>query len=218
MKELHTDIHVWQAKVSEHLDDIERLKNFLSVDERDKAARFVTEQLSQHYIVAHGLLREVLAKYISVAPEKLMFSQGAHGKPYLDGKDIFFNMSHAGDRVVYAVTTTGEVGVDVEMLDRNVDYFALAKRFFTEAESEQLGTLDGKALQTTFFAYWTRKEAYLKMLGKGLVQPLSSIDVRANLFNENEGYRISDVDVGNGYLAALAYPWSASDYKFFNLK
>ena len=215
MNELQKDVHVWQAEVPKHLNDIDQLHGVLSLDEQGRAARFITEQLSQRYIVAHGLLRQILAKYTGIGAEHLDFLQGAHGKPCIAADNVFFNMSHAGDYVLYALTRVGEIGVDIEVVDRSVDYLALAKRFFTEGECSVLDGLEGGALQKTFFMYWTRKEAYLKMLGKGLVQPLSSIDVSTDLINKKDGYQITDIDVGNGCLAALAYPLIATGYKLF---
>ena len=217
MNELNKDVHVWRVRVSQHLGDVDSLKKLLSVEEQGKAARFVTEQLSLHYVVAHGFLRKILVDYVQEAPEKLQFLKGPHGTPYFNDRNIFFNMSHAADYVLYARTCVGEVGIDVEATDRTVDYLGLAKRFFTEGEYEELSVLEGGALQNTFFTYWTRKEAYLKMLGKGLVQPLSSVDVRNNLIDEKGCFQISDIDVANGYFASLAYPRVVPAIQVFEL-
>ncbi len=86
--------------------------------------------------------------------------RGEHGKPVLKSGEAHFNLSHAKDMVVCAVSAF-PVGVDVEpVLPRG--FGRIANRAFFEEERARAQTLDG------FYEIWTKKESALKYLGVGL--------------------------------------------------
>src|SRR5438552_1465973 len=66
------EIHLWRIP----LDDPSRLESaraVLSRDETARAARFIFEPDRNRFIVSHGALRMVLARYISAEPADLEF-------------------------------------------------------------------------------------------------------------------------------------------------
>ena len=87
-----------------------------------------------------------------------------NGKPYFEGIDICFSISHSKTMAALAVAPT-EVGIDIERLDKNRDYLDLAKRYFTENEYERIK--ESTDVKDTFVKYWTAKEAYIKYTGEG---------------------------------------------------
>ncbi len=93
------------------------------------------------------------------------------GKPYLEGfPDFQFNISHSGDLCAVAFADC-PVGVDIET-HREVN-LKIAERYFSKREKDYVNN------NISFFYVWTRKEAYLKMLGIGL-KGLSGCDVLEN--------------------------------------
>jgi 4'-phosphopantetheinyl transferase len=60
------------------------------------------------------------------------------------------------------------VGIDIEHKARKADWQGIGKRFFTKLEQQALFSLDNTTQQEAFFDLWTRKEAYMKVLGCGL--------------------------------------------------
>jgi 4'-phosphopantetheinyl transferase len=76
-----------------------------------------------------------------------------------------------------------------------------------------------------FFRCWTRKEAYIKAIGKGLSQPLDKFDVAlapgvppALLQAEDDDasrWALSDIDVGKGYASALVVERPVAEVRFF---
>ena len=70
-----------------------------------------------------------------------------------------------------------EVGIDVEYLRALPSALELAQRYFTPSETQQLLSLTEPERIHAFFACWTRKEAYIKALGKGLFQSLKEFEV-----------------------------------------
>ncbi len=123
-----------------------------------------------------GLCRIAVSQVLELPPAPIDFriDYGEKGKPYLRDYPFYFNLSHSGEYVACAVSDS-EVGVDIqrcspadgECLGR------LARRFFSEEERralEQCG--DGEERRRLFYRLWTRKEAYGKLTGQGIVPVL----------------------------------------------
>ena len=139
---------------------------------RAHACRFETDQM--RIACAGHLLQRALEK-AGIPAEAQIFAENQWGKPYLkDRKDIHFSLSHSGVWAVCAVSDEN-VGVDVELPRCNM---AVAKRFFRPEELEGLDALDRYHQSDALNRLWTAKEAFLKMLGKGLTLPLDSFTVR----------------------------------------
>ena len=103
------------------------------------------------------------------------------GKPYLapdvHGSDIDFSLSRSSRIALCAVTRGRRVGVDVEHVRPMPDHAEVATRFFSSSEIEALNAKPEPMRQRVFYSFWTRKEAYVKALGKGLSAPLDHFDV-----------------------------------------
>ncbi len=115
------------------------------------------------------------------------------GKPYFtDIPYIDFSISHSESLVACSICISKEqkpmIGVDCETLYKK-DPMQIAERFFTEKEKEIILSSDDK--EKTFTVLWTKKEAYLKLLGKGISVPLSSFCVESLPYHF-ETYEIMD--------------------------
>ncbi|MES1203056.1 MAG: 4'-phosphopantetheinyl transferase superfamily protein [Pseudomonadota bacterium] len=148
----------------------------LTEPERARALRFVFPVDSARYVAARSGLRRVLGGYRGGAPAAIRLAEGPHGKPALaDEPYLQFNLSHCEDVAFLAVTTAGEVGVDIEAL-RPFEAGGV-ERFFSRQEQNILAAAPQAERMRAFFQCWTRKEAVLKALGNGLARPLDSFDV-----------------------------------------
>ena len=184
------DVHVWY-QATDALDDaaIAAAVSALSDDERERYGRFHFARDARDYALAHALLRLTLSRYDDRAPDRWRFDKDAGGKPALVDPGAFrgsFSLSHAHGMVTCAVMTEGDVGVDVERTDRDVNVGGIAARFFAPAETAHLERLDGEARRSRFFDLWTLKEALVKALGTGLATSLASL-----AFTVDAGGRIS---------------------------
>lgn len=142
----------------------------LSDAERERVGRLVFDRDRRRMAAARGALKVLLGTWVGQSPEQLRLSTRDGGKPWMpDHPGVFFNLSHSQDRALIAVTHTGEVGVDLEVLRPEPGLPALAGRVFTPGEQAELLS-DGEAadLVHRFFRGWTRKEACLKAAGWGL--------------------------------------------------
>jgi len=148
----------------------------LSSDEWGRAMRFVDARDRERFAKARWSLRNILARYLTISPENIVFSYGTHGKPSLKNSAVQFNLSHAGDYGLLAIARDA-VGVDIEIVRTNRDFLALAERFFAPQEYAALLALPAKKRMSAFYRCWTRKEAFIKATGDGLSLSLAKFEV-----------------------------------------
>ncbi len=221
------EVHVWQASLNASSSLIQHLQQFLTEDEVARASHFAFERDRQHFIVAHGVLRAILSRYLCVDPGDLRFDANAYGKPSLDqprGEPrLHFNLAHSHELALYAFSYAREVGIDVEYLRAGFDFEELATYSFSPYEQSILRALPAPAKQEAFFRCWTRKEAYMKAKGKGLSIPLDLFDVSLGpgeppaLIHSREDpqemvrWSFRDLDPCSGYASALVVEGSTWD-------
>ena len=211
------EVHIWRADLSSE-EHACRLEHLLSSDEIKRANRFRFPQHRRRFVIARGCLRTLLGGYLGMDARELIFAYSAEGKPSLDPRhksDIRFNVSHSGDIAAFGIVVARDIGVDVEMIGREVDVDEIPKRFFSSAEQQMLAGLRGEDKYRGFFNCWTRKEAYVKAVGSGLSLPLRDFDVSllpgepAKLLatrpdkNLVDRWSMASLDFGNGCAAAV---------------
>src|SRR5579863_8588690 len=122
----------------------------LSEDEIARANRFKFEEDRIRWTRARSALRVILSRYAGDDPARLAFIYGEHGKPaLLPVSEIEFNLSHAGDWAMIAVSRSIPVGVDIERIRSNFDMVPLLHR---------LGENDLPDTPQQHYQVWTRRE------------------------------------------------------------
>lgn len=114
-------------------------------------------------ILSKLCLRESLSRELGHAPDFDNMTFGAHGKPYLAGSGVFFNLTNCKGLICCAVHGT-EVGIDAESI--RVYKPRLAGRVCTPEELTAIES--GPNRDESFIRYWTLKEGFLKYTGDGL--------------------------------------------------
>jgi 4'-phosphopantetheinyl transferase len=125
-------------------------------------------------------------------------------------------MSHSGDAVLVALTRGRHIGVDIEQMRPLHDFAAIAKRNFTPLECAMIHCRPPDAQYRAFFTCWSRKEAFIKAVGKGLSIPLNTFDssipsgesgrrlVAPEEAPDVESWWIADLNVPEDYAGAIA--------------
>ena len=210
------DVHVWRVELNQPEPLLEKFRETLEEQELDRASRFHFEKHRRHFTAGRGVLRQLLSQYLGTKPEQLRLSYGAYGKPALNGehKDsrLRFNMSHSHEVALFAFAEDRELGVDVEHIRTDFASEEVARRFFSRREVETFNALPQHDQVAAFFKCWTRKEAFIKVIGKGLSQPLDKFDVTlgqpaALLWvsgDDASRWSLYDLEVGGDYAGALA--------------
>ncbi len=162
MKEV---LHLYCCDVSK-LTDEEFLRMYqLSDKQRQEKADRLKHLPSKKLSLAAGMLARVsIAQKLNLRPEDISFRNHKGGKPYAEGLDIHFSLSHSGNLAVCAISDK-PVGIDVEQNKKA--NFNVARRCFTKAELQYVLSRKEKS-QQRFFEVWTKKEAYVKLLGTGI--------------------------------------------------
>jgi 4'-phosphopantetheinyl transferase len=214
-----TEVHIWFTFLDHLLPRYQYFRCTLAPDELERSYRFHYAKDHEQYVIARGLLREILSSYTDVPPRELRFSYGPHGKPALItgalAEQVSFNLSHANQAAVYALTRSRKVGVDLEYVSGDLDVCELTRKVLSVRERCMLEGLPSGLRQRAFLACWARKEAYAKATGQGLSLDLQSLDVIAEdgqlprLCAESDcsakpHWSIADLCAPPGYVAALA--------------
>jgi 4'-phosphopantetheinyl transferase len=208
-------IHVWGFALEGDPEVIERCHALLSSAERQRADRFVFVRDRTRYIVAHGVLRRLLARYCGDAAESLTFETSPTGKPVLRNASVpHFNLTHSENGALLGVSASRELGIDLERVRANIEAHAISSHYFFGSERAAIAA--SATPDITFFRYWVAKEAVLKAQGIGLGFPLDRFHVA--FFPGDEVARIDTFDpttlsgdwtvrmlpCSNGWLAAVA--------------
>jgi 4'-phosphopantetheinyl transferase len=196
-------VDLWYAVVETAIarGRIAAYRSALPADEVARADRYRQEKDRNCCLVARALVRSVLCDYTGHDPAAWTFCHNAHGKPSIEqpaGLSLHFNVSHTSGLVICGVASAGELGVDVEHLNRvgkgdrhllceapegpfrqkvpvpfSRSWLDLARRFFAAPEVAFLDQTPPERQSAVFLEFWTLKEAYIKARGVGLSMPLT---------------------------------------------
>jgi 4'-phosphopantetheinyl transferase len=173
-------IHVWRVHLDVPGDTLPAFEALLTDEERARAAALRLEARRRRFVVARATLRLLLGRYLDRAPAEILFTYGDAGKPALAHPTpcaLTFNLAHAGELALYAVTTATAIGVDVERVRSDVPIDQIAARFFAPAEIAALAALDPEKRRRRFFEHWVAKEAYAKARGLSVWSALGACEV-----------------------------------------
>jgi 4'-phosphopantetheinyl transferase len=176
-------VDVWAFNLRASPECLEQCRQTLCPAETVRANRFAHAVSRDNFVVAHGVLRHLLARYSGARPGDLRFSADPNGKPALDaaaGGDnlVSFNLTHSQGRALIAVSDGCAVGIDLEKIKADVKALPIARRYFARAELAAIEAAPASLQAETFFRYWVAKEALLKGQGLGLRFPIDEFEVQ----------------------------------------
>lgn len=174
---MKSDIAIIHILTPEAISKTIALK-FLTEQERDRACRFHFYQDAIRWASFRAQMRVILGEQLGLDPWEVPLKETIYGKPLVDSPSLslHFNLSHCADLGLLALTIGGQVGVDIEPLDRAHDLSECENTFCHPNEIAALP--DSKtAREIRLLEIWTIKEAALKALGTGLSHPPESVQV-----------------------------------------
>jgi 4'-phosphopantetheinyl transferase len=178
------DVHLWTFDLVERPSDW----SLLDSAEQERAGRFHFDRDRGRFVAGRARLRRILGRYLDMEPAALTLHYGGLGKPSVPGP-LRFNLSHTGAYAALAVARF-DLGVDIECV-RPISE-GIAERFFAAEEVAALHGLPADRQQDAFFACWTRKEAFVKAVGDGLLLPLDSFSVSLDTDTDARLLRVGD--------------------------
>jgi 4'-phosphopantetheinyl transferase len=204
------EIHLWRARLELAPPDLERLWHALSTPERQRARRLRLHHERRRFVAAHGVLRDILGRYLGLSAARVALRTGRNGKPELDASGgapaLWFNQARSRELALYCVSGTGPVGVDVEYVRRDFDWEPVAA-LLARGERDALQRTPADDRRAAFFRCWTRKEACLKATGEGLGgAPLDgfAVAVGPEPASAYGSWWLRTSEPADGYVAAVA--------------
>lgn len=220
-------VDIWQTNLTASPEYLEFYQSILADHELKRARKFKFERDQQAFIIARGTLRIILSHYLNLSPEQIKFKYSSKGKPSLDQdpSPLYFNLSHAHEKAIYAIAPEENIGIDIEYI-REIEVLSLAKRFFCNSEYRWLNSLDSEAQYSAFFQLWTCKEAYLKATGEGLVglqevEIVTPLDSHLKILKISQdsalakNWTLQSIETAENYLATLAIKGINYQFKYY---
>lgn len=176
---------------------------------RRRAETYVNWQ-DAHLFVAAKLMLSRALEQCGVRNPLNTLTYSKFRRPQSPGFSGDFNISHAGQFAVCAVTDDRAVGIDVELVHPvNLEEFG---QVFTDKEMEDIAGSEN--VNERFFKYWTMKEAVLKADGRGFhVSPCNiTIDHRSNLaILDGRVWYLKPVEVRGNYICHMSTSSAVDD-------
>ena len=220
----HGHVHVWYAPLHSLKERLGAYTELLDPVELDRMHRFRFETDRERFVLGHGLLRTLLGGYLKRDASLIRMARGPFGKPFLERKDLRFNLSDTKDAVIIAFATNMELGADIETMTREVDHLAVSEHYFTMPEVRNIQ--EAAEPKRRFLELWTRKEAVLKASGVGIMEDLRVLRVdaeRNSMLIEHDAfvtmaapqYHVQTWHVGADHLISLATPEAPAKVELF---
>ncbi|MCH8559031.1 MAG: 4'-phosphopantetheinyl transferase superfamily protein [Balneolia bacterium] len=219
------ELHIWITTLEELHDISDYSSYYLDTAEQERAQAFRFRKDRDSFITGRYVIKTLLGMYSNTSPEHVRLEKDDFGKPFCS-QDICFNLSHSGDKLMVGFSGR-DIGVDVEKINPSVEVEKIGKNHFSNEEYQLLMEKDPEEKQTFFYNIWTRKEAVIKAIGKGLGIPLKSFYVitpggrvlwdSPTSLNYGDWY-VLPVVAGAGYKAAVATPIEIPEMKVFELR
>lgn len=180
-------LHIWEVDVNHYsYQKYKKYIHILSYEEHNKLFSLKVEESKWAFVVSRLALKILLTKYIGVNVHNINFSYNAHGKPFIEGNPLYFNLSHSNNKTVI-VFCSEEVGIDLEYINKEIVIDDIASLILSYREQNILASVTNLLKVRKFFEFWTKKEALLKALGIGLgVYDLISLEREIGYYFETQ--------------------------------
>ncbi len=186
----------------------------LDADERRRAAALASLGQGSEYIAGHLLVRQLLGALLGVEPYQVSYRRepcpscgGLHGRPAVcsPASSLQFSISRTRDVVLVGLARTA-IGVDIEAVPSGEAPLD-AGSMLHPAELSELEAAPRSERGRLFTRIWTRKEAFLKATGSGVVADLSADYLGlAECCEGPAGWTVLELAVGPDHAAAVALP------------
>lgn len=156
-------------------DNFDENLSYLPKSRQEHILKFADKTRQKQSLVATLLLEECL-KEIGALEEYDKVEEDEFGNWIIKNSDVHFSISHSGETVL-VVAARFPIGCDIEKIKEAP--MNVADKYFNQNEIEVIKSSSHPDL--TFYTYWTIKESYLKLIGKGLLEPIKNVEVEDGL-------------------------------------
>lgn len=156
-------------KLPMDLVNIDDFQKHLSQANLENLQKIKDEREKIRFIKTRGLVNILFSLDNSGAVP--IWKLNSYGKPYIEGWDKDFSISHTRDLSLVAVSSEA-IGIDIEDIGRDIDLEKFKRTKFLNFDE---GAYNNKE---EFLMRFTALEAYLKYIGKGFYKDARTISVK----------------------------------------
>ena len=185
-------------------------EDLLSVAELGRALRIARTELLRDYLAVHCWLRRTLSDYLGCPAADIRFALDEQGKPSVatPHTDLSFSLSYSGGRAAVALGFRMAVGVDLETLEGARINPEMIHRVLSRPEEHAVRDAPDQVKE--FHKLWVRKEALAKAIGIDPEASIPSTTVLGLSPVTRDGFDVTDVNLAEGFVAAVAAPEGCS--------
>lgn len=216
------DIVIYSIYLPDFSEMKSDLSQFLNSVELKRVKRFFKEIDKDRFIIYRSILKLILAAYTKLNIKNIYLDYDFNKKPYLASHPwLHFNISHSEDYAVIAVSRK-KVGLDIEYMSKDFNFTSMLPDVYNDNETQIIQNASDK--KNTFYTLWTRKEAFVKALGKGIDEDFKYIpcldgehNLDFSLIKNSQNWQVRSFDLEDDYLGAIAYEGLATAAVTINL-
>lgn len=204
-------MNIYWSSADRFLDSIAFMKDLIPHAEQLRANKLFNTADRTSFICSHYFLRKMFTEISGVPFNDLDLVYPQHTKPCFTNSLLEFNISHSQAYFAIAIADRPgiKVGVDIEVINTDMDYQDIAQQYYHPNERNYVNNgkePDMRMPIHRFYEVWTRKEAYLKMIGTGLINNLPAINTLDNLIFENTPVNIYTYQYDKFFLSVAVSP------------
>jgi 4'-phosphopantetheinyl transferase len=204
------DVLIYTLHLPDYFDLTKDLIRFLNLEERNRSERFFKEKDRNRFVICRSILKIVLAAHSNLDVSTINIDYDFNKKPYLASHpELQFNISHSENLAVIAISQN-KVGIDIEYRNKDFEFNNLLADIFNTNEILDIQNAANK--EYAFYSLWTRKEAFVKALGKGIDDDFKNIpclngdhSIDSALLKTAEKWEVYGFDLTEHYLGAIAF-------------
>lgn len=215
-------VHIW------HLD-FNQLSNPLNPDRATPSSKL---SVFHHRASRRFYLRLLLGAYLGLPGKDIHITRRIKGRPELDSAqskgELDFSVARSDGCYLIGISSGATIGVDLEIAARRSGKpLALARRFFSDAETAALSLMDEDELHRAFMHTWACKEAMVKATGMGIANQLCRFTVDVNPDtppsvldmpdDDHTAWRLAMAEPTHGAIAVIAVRQKTVQLEGFNL-
>ena len=174
-------LNVFYGNQNDFPKDLSVFLKFLSLKEINRSERFKFLNDKRTYIISHASVNKKISELLGEDFATLKINYFNNRKPYVEQSNLDFNLSHSSDYFAFVISDHGDisVGIDIEVIRKKLNIEPIIESFFHENEINYIlkSNSNNLSMLQKFYEIWTRKEAFNKMLGTGLTEEISDIDM-----------------------------------------
>lgn len=146
------------------------LLKYVSQKRQEKVLKYKYELDQKLSLYAALIVRMGISALTDICASDLQFSSQPNHKPFLlSDKNVDFNISHTQSAILCAISLNNSIGADIEKIHLSPP-LEIMSQVFHPKEIQYINQSNLTQRTFRFFETWTKKEAYTKQMGIGLVE------------------------------------------------